>query len=76
MEKSYSEQIREALSVGFKGWDFSYILENGRMKEEGFDWSYGKIVRSYFTRTTTMLDMGTGGGEVLSSLMPLPQKTY
>jgi len=76
MEKSYSEQIREALSVGFKGWDFSYILESGRMKEEGFDWSYEKIVRSYFTRTATMLDMGTGGGEVLSSLMLLPQKTY
>jgi ABC-type transport system substrate-binding protein len=58
----------------FTGWDFSY-LEN-RCKEEEPPWDYEEIAKSLAKDAAAMLDMGTGGGEVLSTLgPPFPQIT-
>ncbi len=57
----------------FSGWDFCYIKD--RMVEHPFPWSYHSIILSYLRNSTALLDMGTGGGEFLSSLLPLPQHT-
>src|SRR5258706_7129317 len=66
--------IAEALHQEFSGWDFSFIAD--RWKEDPTSWHYPQLVRSHIKPEYSMLDMDTGGGEVLSSFMPLPQNTY
>ncbi|MFW9825545.1 MAG: class I SAM-dependent methyltransferase [Candidatus Thorarchaeota archaeon] len=57
----------------FSGWDFSY-MEN-RIENAPLTWSYlSKILRPVRS-SSSLLDMGTGGGEFLSILVPLPQHT-
>ena len=58
----------------FEGWDFSYITETGRMKSDGLSWSYGSMVLALMREASAMLDMGTGGGEFLSMLKPVPPR--
>ncbi len=59
----------------FSGWDFSYL--HGRMIEDDtpISWNYRATVLSYLRTAHVLLDMGTGGGEFLSSLQPLPSET-
>lgn len=58
----------------FTGWDFSHI--KGRCEEEPVPWDYRAIVKSQMHPGTVMLDMGTGGGEFLISLVPQAGRTY
>lgn len=58
------------------GWDFSYVTKTGRMVSSPLDWSLATEVIKKIRNTDTFLDMGTGGGEFLSKLRPLPPKTY
>ena len=51
----------------FTGWDFSH-LEN-RWEEEDLPWDYMNIIKKYLNADYKLLDMGTGGGEFLLSLM-------
>ncbi len=60
------ELLAEAESTAFQGWDFSTL--GGRLELEPPHWDFAEIVANEATRATTMLDMGTGGGEWLSSL--------
>ena len=71
--RSFEELIQEALSWRFSGWDFSYL--KGRLVEDAPPWNYSSIVRSHFAGVRTMIDLGTGGGELLSRLVPLPPVT-
>lgn len=57
-------------------WDFLHLIDSGRLEEDDLHWSYVKTVREYFRDSRTLLDMGTGGGEFLSSLAPLPETVY
>jgi SAM-dependent methyltransferase len=50
----------------FTGWDFSYL--EGRMLEEQPPWSYKTRATELLGSSRAVLDMGTGGGEVLLSL--------
>jgi len=50
----------------FQGWDFSHI--DGRWDEPDPPWDYREIVKSYLNDTDILLDMGTGGGEILLTL--------
>ena len=50
----------------FTGWDFSYL--DGRMIEEQPPWSYPGRARALMQQSTSVLDMGTGGGERLLEL--------
>ena len=50
----------------FTGWDFSYL--DGRMLEEHPPWSYPTRARALMRQSTSVLDMGTGGGERLLQL--------
>ncbi|KKO52710.1 class I SAM-dependent methyltransferase [Paenibacillus sp. DMB20] len=58
----------------FSGWDFSCIAN--RTSEEWLPWDYKEIVLSFMDAETTMLDMGTGGGEFLLSLHPPQGRTF
>jgi SAM-dependent methyltransferase len=59
----------------FKGWDFSYITGAGRMSEGPRKWSYGSIVLARIRQSNALLDIATGGGELLASFSPLPPVT-
>jgi SAM-dependent methyltransferase len=72
--KSYEELVAEADSASFSGWDFSWL--KGRYSAAAPPWNYREKVKAEMKGVKTMLDMGTGGGEVLSSLQPLPNSTY
>jgi len=58
----------------FAGWDFNHVY--GRLTEESLPWDYEKMVRELLPEADTLLDMGTGGGELLASLSPLPRNTW
>jgi SAM-dependent methyltransferase len=52
----------------FEGWDFSYIKD--RMHSEKESWSYEILARELIRKAGSVLDMGTGGGEIFSFLAP------
>ena len=57
----------------FAGWDFSYLKD--RWHSAGCDFDYAAIVRGCLHPADQLLDMGTGGGEVLLSLSHPCQNT-
>jgi len=58
----------------FSGWDFSYL--HGRMVEDAsLPWNYEKTVQMLMSQAHALLDIGTGGGELLASLRPFPVDT-
>ena len=73
MNNLYEYLIGE-YNAHFSGWDFSYV--KGRMVEDELSWSYNDIVQRNFVGKNTLLDMHTGGGEVLCSLSNLPKTVY
>lgn len=56
------------------GWDFSQI--SSRMKSYGKKWDFTKILRDYLDKKTVLLDLGTGGGEMLLSMAPFVKNAY
>lgn len=59
----------------FSGWNFAHIEATRRVVEAPLSWSYASMVLAQFRSARSVLDMGTGGGEFLSSLRPLPALT-
>ena len=72
--KSFEELVAEAESQPFSGWDFSWL--EGRFEEGRPSWDYRRKVLAAIKGARTVLDLGTGGGEVLASMGPLPAETY
>lgn len=62
--------------VNITGWDFSSLTNSGRMLETPVPWDYAAIIKQFIPGANRMLDMGTGGGEFLRTLAPLPPETY
>lgn len=60
----------------FQGWDFSYITDTGRMRAAPQTWCYASEVLPWLRQAESLLDMGTGGGELLSLLLPLPRRSF
>ncbi|MCF6409325.1 class I SAM-dependent methyltransferase [Pseudalkalibacillus salsuginis] len=60
----------------FSGWDFSFLSKSERVSSEPLPWSYGSTVLPLIRKAHCMLDLGTGGGELLSTFQPLPETTY
>src|SRR6187549_330120 len=65
--------LREEAARPVEGWDFSYLA--GRMREDAPHWDYRQVVTAALGESGALLDLGTGGGEFLSSLRPLPALT-
>ena len=59
-------QWREEANRGMKGWDFSHIQD--RYLVDPLPWNYVERVKEFLRPGVRLLDMGTGGGEVLLSL--------
>jgi len=68
--RTFEELVDEALDTPFEGWDWSRIED--RVVHEGAPWSYAGRVDELAARASTMVDLGTGGGEFLSRVMPRP----
>ncbi|AYW46843.1 SAM-dependent methyltransferase [Tetragenococcus koreensis] len=66
--KKLVDTWKQEVERSFEGWDFSYLDDSGRWEMESLPWDYLKIVRQYLKEADRLLDMGTGGGEVLLTL--------
>jgi SAM-dependent methyltransferase len=71
--ETFERLVVEAEEADFSGWDFSYL--DGRWIEDDPSWDYGQKVRERLAEVDTLLDTGTGGGERLAGLQPLPEHT-
>jgi SAM-dependent methyltransferase len=69
----YECLIWQADQIPFEGWDFGVF--RGRFVETEPSWEFSKLLRNRMRHSSSMLDLGTGGGEFLSSLAPLPPQT-
>ena len=70
----FRKLIDEAKKAGFSGWDFNWL--DNRMSQEDTPWDYRKLVIDSIKGIRSLLDMGTGGGEFLASITPLPEDTH
>ncbi|MDN6669668.1 MAG: class I SAM-dependent methyltransferase, partial [Tetragenococcus koreensis] len=66
--KKLVDTWKQEVERSFAGWDFSYLDDSGRWEMEPLPWDYLEIVRQYLREADRLLDMGTGGGEVLLTL--------
>lgn len=65
---SFEEHQRFAAEVRFAGWDWSVFA--GHLASGRPSWDFAAQLRS--RSGPSLLDLGTGGGEFLRSLAPLP----
>lgn len=70
---SFEDLLVDADRAPFEGWDFSSL--ESRMIEDPLSWDYIAQVRRRLTGVASMLDLGTGGGELLSQLSRFPKLT-
>ena len=70
ISRTYDDLVSDALCAQFEGWDFSWLT--GRMDRGNLPWDYGSLASEALATATRLLDIDTGGGEVLASQAPLP----
>jgi SAM-dependent methyltransferase len=63
-QPTYDELIAEGDAVPVAGWDFSWF--DGRATEERPAWGYSRLLSERLRRARAVLDIQTGGGEVLA----------
>ncbi|WP_433042938.1 class I SAM-dependent methyltransferase [Dactylosporangium sp. CS-033363] len=64
--QEYERLVTEALEVPLRGWDFSWL--EGRATGSDPSWSYPDLARAHLR--ADLLDIDTGGGELLATLRP------
>jgi len=70
---SFDALLAEGEAVPVDGWDFSWF--EGRATEERPAWGYASLLPSRIAAATAVLDVQTGGGEVLAeALAAAPRK--
>ncbi len=72
--RGFDELVAEAERASFSGWDFSWL--KGRYVEGDVSWNYRERVLEKMRSAKCFLDMGTGGGEFLSTLQPFPEASF
>jgi hypothetical protein len=73
MEGSFEELVEEAIAAPIEGWDFSWF--DGRATEERPSWGYSRLLAERARHALSLLDLQTGGGELLGQLPHLPRLT-
>jgi SAM-dependent methyltransferase len=64
---TFDELIAEGDAVPVAGWDFSWF--DGRATEERPAWGYARLLSERLRRAHAVLDIETGGGEVLAAAL-------
>ena len=64
---TFDELVTEAESASVEGWDFSWL--NGRATEERPSWGYARMLVPRMAEADAVLDIQTGGGEVLADVL-------
>lgn len=65
--------MAEASAVPLRGWDFSWL--RGRASGSDPSWSYAERAAALLPGRAALLDIDTGGGEMLAALGPRPPVT-
>ncbi|MEU7902803.1 methyltransferase domain-containing protein [Actinoplanes sp. NPDC049118] len=68
--RQYDQLVGEAVGVPVTGWEFAWL--DGRAVGSDPSWSYPDLARPLLRRAGSLLDLDTGGGELLVELAPLP----
>src|SRR4051794_19918285 len=71
--RRYEDLVGEAVGVPITGWEFAWL--HGRAVGSEPSWSYPDRARALLRRARSLLDLDTGGGELLAELAPLPRHT-
>jgi SAM-dependent methyltransferase len=74
MDDDFERRVHEAAEVPISGWDASWVA--GRWIQQGTPWDYRALVSARFATVRSVLDLGTGGGELLASMAPLPRRSF
>jgi SAM-dependent methyltransferase len=74
MDDELDRLVDEAAQVPISGWDASWLA--GRWIQPAPSWSYRALVSARLATASSLLDLGTGGGELLASFAPLPPRTF
>jgi SAM-dependent methyltransferase len=64
---TFEALVEEGASVPVEGWDFSWF--DGRATEERPSWGYTRMLVPRVGRASAVLDIQTGGGEVLARVL-------
>jgi len=67
---TFDELIREGERVPVDGWDFSWFA--GRATEQRPAWAYQQLISARIAAASAVLDIDTGGGEVLAGIAHAP----
>jgi SAM-dependent methyltransferase len=70
---SFDDLVAEAVAAPFSGWDFGWL--DARSRTEELPWRYADEVAARSGVAVSMLDQGTGGGELLATIVPRPART-
>jgi len=70
---AFGRLLREAAVTPIEGWDFSRLGD--RISTKPRPWDFKRMVEEHAQRAAHLLDMGTGGGEWLTSLSHRPPRT-
>jgi SAM-dependent methyltransferase len=73
-DEAFDQLVAAAEAYRMEGWDWSALV--GRYGETPPPWDYRTEVVAALPQARTLLDMGTGGGEFLSRLAPLPPEIW
>ena len=71
--EEFERIVQDAERQPFSGWEFSYL--EGRYEQSKVSWDFQGMLLQRLEHAGSLLDLGTGGGEFLSSLQPLPRTT-
>jgi SAM-dependent methyltransferase len=72
-QDDFESLIAEAEAHPFIGWDFSWISK--RVATQPLPWDYRSLLVKSAHRSPDMLDLDTGGGELLAGLPYRPERT-
>ena len=73
LDQDYQRLVDEAVGVRITGWEFAWM--DGRAAGSDPSWSFPELARPLLRRARSLLDLDTGGGELLAELAPLPAHT-
>jgi SAM-dependent methyltransferase len=69
--RPFEELVDEAGAAPIEGWDFSWL--EGRASEERPSWGYSRLIAARMPDAGTVVDLQSGGGEMLSHLPHMPR---